>query len=64
MMPKYQRWENQRGRNIEAKLTLNRTVIEQVDSFLYLESIDTKTGCVEEGVKRGNRQANGTFIQV
>jgi hypothetical protein len=41
-----------------------KTGIEQVDSFMYLGRIVTKTDDTEEEVREHTRQVNGTFIHL
>jgi hypothetical protein len=46
--------------NIEAKITLKGTAIEQVVSLFHLGSIFTKSGGAEGGLYRRTRQTDGT----
>jgi hypothetical protein len=50
--------------SVEARLTLNWTDIEQMDSFMYLGRIVTETDGTEEQVREHIRQVNRTFIQL
>ena len=50
--------------SVETKLTLNWRDMEQVNYFMYLGRIVTKTDGTDEEVRGHIRQVNGTFIQL
>jgi hypothetical protein len=46
------------------KFSLEDTEIEEVESFVYLGSVVSKTGGTEEDVSSGIKKSNGVFVQL
>jgi hypothetical protein len=49
---------------IDNKLFIAGNEVEQVESFIYLGSVVTKSGGAEEDVRSRIRKANGAFVQL